>query len=161
MVENRQEFQRDLEAIEAKVTGLFAMVAGDLPGATYALLSGDDLSADESVAFDLAYALVRGGALPEPVYRLAVDTFGQHGTNELIYLVGLYSLVSTTLNAFNVHHDETRGWHYHVTPGKFPHLIGGYWGVAQVRNRPPRPRRGPPGAMPLDPGRPDRDSMAR
>src|SRR6202044_2222589 len=34
-------FQRELEAIEAKVTGLFAMVAEDLPGATYALLSGN------------------------------------------------------------------------------------------------------------------------
>ena len=57
---------------------------------------------DESVAFDVSYALVRGGILPEPLYRLAVATFGQHGTNELIYLVGLYSLVSTTLNGFNV-----------------------------------------------------------
>ena len=45
---------------------------------------------------------VRGGTLPEPLYRLAVKTFGQHGTNELIYLVGLYALVSTTLNGFNV-----------------------------------------------------------
>jgi len=61
-----------------------------------------DLAPDESVAFDLAYALVRGGTLPEPIYALAVKTFGQHGTNELIYLVGLYSLVSTTLNGFNV-----------------------------------------------------------
>ena len=42
MVEQRQEFQRELEAIEAKVTGLFGMVAEDLPGATYALLSGND-----------------------------------------------------------------------------------------------------------------------
>ena len=33
---------------------------------------------------------------------LAVATFGQHGTNEMIYLVGLYCLVSTTLNGFNV-----------------------------------------------------------
>jgi len=41
VVEHRQEFQRELEAIEAKVTGLFAMVAEDLPGATRALLSGD------------------------------------------------------------------------------------------------------------------------
>jgi phosphate transport system protein len=40
VVEHRQEFQRELEAIEAKVTGLFAMVADGLPGATYALLSG-------------------------------------------------------------------------------------------------------------------------
>jgi 4-carboxymuconolactone decarboxylase len=46
--------------------------------------------------------LVRGGTLPEPLYRLAVKTFGQHGTNELIYPVGLYCLVSTTLNGFNV-----------------------------------------------------------
>ncbi len=41
VVEQRQEFQRELEAIEAKVTGLFAMVAEGLPGATYALVSGN------------------------------------------------------------------------------------------------------------------------
>lgn len=40
MVENRQEFQRDLETIEGKVIELFAMVAEDLPGATQALLTG-------------------------------------------------------------------------------------------------------------------------
>lgn len=61
-----------------------------------------DLSAEESVAYDVAFALVNGGVLPEPCYRLAVDTFGQHGANELIYLVGLYALVSMTLNGFNV-----------------------------------------------------------
>ena len=41
MVEHRQEFERDLEAIEAKVIELFAMVAEDLPGATQALLTGN------------------------------------------------------------------------------------------------------------------------
>src|SRR5580698_2423516 len=41
MVGNRQEFERELEAIEAKVIELFAMVAEDLPGATHALLTGD------------------------------------------------------------------------------------------------------------------------
>ena len=65
-------------------------------------LKPSDLTAEESVAFDFAYALVRGGTLPEPLYRLAVKTFGQHATNEMIYLVGLYALVSTTLNGFNV-----------------------------------------------------------
>jgi 4-carboxymuconolactone decarboxylase len=65
-------------------------------------LKPTDLSASENVAFDFAHALSRGGVLPEPVYRLAIDTFGQRGTNELIYLVGLYALVSTTLNGFNV-----------------------------------------------------------
>src|SRR6202521_3207681 len=55
-------------------------------------LKPNDLAPDENVAFDVAYKLAQGGTLPEPLYRLAVDTFGQHGTNELIYLVGLYSL---------------------------------------------------------------------
>jgi phosphate transport system protein len=41
MVEHRQEFGRELEAIEAKVIELFAMVAEDLPRATNALLTGD------------------------------------------------------------------------------------------------------------------------
>jgi 4-carboxymuconolactone decarboxylase len=69
------------------------------------LVSGsrpNDLSKEEGVGYDVAFALVNGSVLPEPVYRLAVDTFGQHGTNELIYLVGLYCLVSMTLNGFNV-----------------------------------------------------------
>ena len=42
MVEPRQEFERDLEGIEAKVIELFAMVAEDLPGATQALLTGNN-----------------------------------------------------------------------------------------------------------------------
>jgi 4-carboxymuconolactone decarboxylase len=69
------------------------------------LVSGsrpNDLSKEEGIGYDVAHALVNGSVLPEPVYRLAVDTFGQHGANELIYLVGLYCLVSMTLNGFNV-----------------------------------------------------------
>ena len=42
MVEHRQDFERELEAIEAKVIELFAMVAEDLPGATQALLTGNN-----------------------------------------------------------------------------------------------------------------------
>ena len=42
MGENRQEFEHDLEAIEAKVIELFAMVAEDLPRATQALLSANN-----------------------------------------------------------------------------------------------------------------------
>ena len=42
MAEHRQEFERELEGIEAKVIELFAMVAEDLPTATQALLSGNN-----------------------------------------------------------------------------------------------------------------------
>src|SRR5271154_5414450 len=47
----------------------------------------NDLWQEESVGSDVAYKLARGGVLPEPLYTLAVKTFGQHGANELIYLV--------------------------------------------------------------------------
>jgi phosphate transport system protein len=42
MVAHRQEFDRELEAIEVKVIELFAVVAEDLPGATRALLTGNN-----------------------------------------------------------------------------------------------------------------------
>jgi len=42
VVEPRRDFERDLEGIEAKVIELFAMVAEDLPGATQALLTGNN-----------------------------------------------------------------------------------------------------------------------
>ena len=42
MAEQRQEFERELEAIEAKIIELFAIVAEDLPDATNALLTGNN-----------------------------------------------------------------------------------------------------------------------
>ena len=42
MAEHRQEFERDLEAIEARIIELFAIVAEDLPEATKALLTGNN-----------------------------------------------------------------------------------------------------------------------
>jgi 4-carboxymuconolactone decarboxylase len=61
-----------------------------------------DLTRPEAVAYDVAYALVNGGVLPELTYRAAVQEFGPHGAAELSYLIGLYCLVSVTLNTFDV-----------------------------------------------------------
>jgi 4-carboxymuconolactone decarboxylase len=72
---------------------LATIVAGQRPA---------DLTRPESVAYDFASALVNGGVLPELTYRAAVGEFGQHGAAELSYLVGLYCLVSVTLNSFDV-----------------------------------------------------------
>ena len=69
------------------------IIAGQRPG---------DLTRQEAVAYDLASALVSGGVLPELTYRQAVDLFGEEGTAEFIYLVGLYCMVSVTLNGFDV-----------------------------------------------------------
>jgi hypothetical protein len=61
-----------------------------------------DLTRDEGIAYDIASTLVDHGVLPELNYRLAIQAFGQRGAAELIYLVGLYCLVSVTLNGFDV-----------------------------------------------------------
>jgi hypothetical protein len=45
---------------------------------------------------------VNGGVLPELTYRAALEQFGLHGAAELSYPVGLYGLVSVTLNSFDV-----------------------------------------------------------
>ena len=48
------------------------------------------------------YQIAANSGDPLPDTDTAVGGFGQHSTNEMIYLVGLYCLVSTTLNGFNV-----------------------------------------------------------
>jgi len=64
MVGNRQEFERELEAIETKVIELFAMVAADLPEATQALLTGDHevvkTIAERERAIDALYPEIDG-----------------------------------------------------------------------------------------------------
>ena len=72
---------------------LATIVAGQRPA---------DLTREEAVAYDVASTLVGGGVLAELTYRAAVATFGTHGAAELMQLVGLYCMVSVTLNAFDV-----------------------------------------------------------
>ena len=69
------------------------IIAGQRPG---------DLTREEAVAYDLASALVSGGVLPALTYRQAVALFGEEAMAEFIYLVGLYCMVSVTLNGFDV-----------------------------------------------------------
>ena len=61
-----------------------------------------DLTHEEAVAYDVAHALVSGGVLPELCHKEAVKTFGDAAAAELIFLVGLYCMVSVTLNGFDV-----------------------------------------------------------
>jgi len=76
MAEQRQEFERELEAIEAKVIELFAMVAEDLPGATQALLTGNTevikALADREQAIDALYPEIEGMANREILLQAPV-----------------------------------------------------------------------------------------
>jgi phosphate transport system protein len=63
-VASREEFDRELEAIEAKVIELFGMVAEDLPVATQALLTGSREAAqvltEREQAIDALYLEIEG-----------------------------------------------------------------------------------------------------
>ena len=76
MAEHRREFERDLEAIEAKVIELFAMVAEDLPGATQALLTGNNdlvkTLTEREKAIDALYLEIEGMANREILLQAPV-----------------------------------------------------------------------------------------
>ena len=96
------------------------------------------------------------GQSHSPVIGFAFDGFPVYGPYEANGLLAK-NCDENPLNDFNVHHDDQRGWHYHVTPGQFPHIIGGYWGEVDrrgaLRGRPSGPA-GPPGRPgPPRPGR--------
>jgi hypothetical protein len=79
-----------------------------------------------------------------PLIGWAFDGFPIYGPFESALVMAKDLTGSNALNNFNLHFDPQRGWHYHATPGKFPYIIGGYWGTEDPRDkRAGRP--GPPG----------------
>jgi 4-carboxymuconolactone decarboxylase len=58
-----------------------------------------DLTREEGVAYDMAAALNRGAALSESTYRTTLETFGEQGLADIVFLVGCFSMVAVTLNA--------------------------------------------------------------
>jgi len=60
-----------------------------------------DLTREEGIAYDMAAALNRGAPLPESTYRTVLTTFGEEGLAEVVFLVGCFSMVAVTLNAFD------------------------------------------------------------
>lgn len=88
------------------------------------------------------------GAAHSPLIGFAFDGFPVFGPYEAAGELAKDSK-DNRLNEFNVHYDADRGRHYHVTPGKYPHFIGGYWGFVDSRNRglggPSAGGKGPPG----------------
>jgi hypothetical protein len=76
-----------------------------------------------------------------PLIGFAFDGFPVYGPYVAKDLMAKDATGDQALNDFNGHSDPDRGWHYQVTPGKFPYLIGGYWGTEDPRDK----HRGPPG----------------
>ncbi|MGN6507504.1 MAG: YHYH protein, partial [Tepidisphaeraceae bacterium] len=80
------------------------------------------------------------GEAHSPVLGWAFDGYPIYGPYESKDVMAKDLTGDNKLNGFNMHYDAQRGWHYHVTPGVFPYIIGGFWGTLDPRDnqRPPR-----------------------
>jgi hypothetical protein len=74
------------------------------------------------------------GTQASPVIGWAFDGYPIYGPYQRANVMAKDVQGADALNAFNVDYDTDRGWHYNVTPGKFPYLIGGYWGTEDSRD---------------------------
>jgi hypothetical protein len=82
------------------------------------------------------------GTGPSPLIGWAFDGYPIYGPYQSTDVMAKDVKGPDALNDFNIHYDKDRGWHYNVTPGKFPYLIGGYWGTEDSRDK-----HGPGGPM--------------
>ena len=57
----------------------------------------DNMRDDEAALYDLATALYRDKKVADPVYKAAVEKFGERGVMDIIGIIGYYDLVSMTL----------------------------------------------------------------
>lgn len=60
------------------------------------------LDEKETIAHDIAYALVRSKIIPDSTYKYAVSLLGQEDVAELYFLIGGYSLIAVILNGFDI-----------------------------------------------------------
>ena len=73
--------------------GLDPKVAGDIAAGK----RPDDMRDDEAALYDLATALYRDRKVSDPIYKAALEKFGERGIMDIIGIIGYYDLVSMTL----------------------------------------------------------------
>jgi hypothetical protein len=74
------------------------------------------------------------GKAHSPILGFAFDGFPLYGPYESEGSQAMELTGEHALDACNGHTDSLRGYHYHVTPGRFPYLLGGYAGVVEPSN---------------------------
>jgi YHYH protein len=87
------------------------------------------------------------GKQHSPVIGFAWDGFPIYGPYESAGVMARDLTGEQALDVCNGHSDPDRGYHYHVTPGRFPYVIGGYAGVPEPSNSRELRRRGGTGAI--------------
>jgi len=76
------------------------------------------------------------GTRHSPIIGFAFDGFPVHGPYESAGVMArdLDASSRAPLDVCNGHSDPLRGYHYHVTPGRFPYVLGGYRGAPEASN---------------------------
>ncbi|HEY3966450.1 MAG TPA: YHYH protein, partial [Planctomycetaceae bacterium] len=87
------------------------------------------------------------GKQHSPIIGFAWDGFPVHGPYEESGVMAKDIKNDHALDVCNGHADQQRGYHYHVTPGRFPYIIGGYAGVPERSNSRELGRGGARGAI--------------
>ncbi len=91
--------------VEWAIHAPIAIEAGLNKDIAAAILVGErpsNMSEDETVVYDYANALIRDRRVGDALHDRAIAAFGEQGTVELVGILGYYSLVAMTLNAFQV-----------------------------------------------------------
>ncbi|MFM7036430.1 MAG: YHYH protein [Planctomycetaceae bacterium] len=74
------------------------------------------------------------GKQHSPVIGFAFDGFPVYGPWESTGVMAKDVTGTESLDVCNGHSDTQRGYHYHVTPGRFPYVLGGYRGLVERSN---------------------------
>jgi hypothetical protein len=74
------------------------------------------------------------GKQHSPVIGFGFDGFPVYGPYEGPDEMAKNLKDERALDVCSGHKDDVRGYHYHVTPGQFPYIIGGYAGVVEASN---------------------------
>jgi len=74
------------------------------------------------------------GKQHSPIIGFAWDGYPVYGPYESSGVKAMDLSGENALDVCNGHADQLRGYHYHVTPGRFPYILGGYAGVVEVSN---------------------------
>lgn len=63
---------------------------------------------DEQLVYEVSRVMYQSRRIPDALYQSAVDHFGEAAMVELIGILGYYSLVAMTLNAFHVRRESDK-----------------------------------------------------
>jgi len=92
------QFEWTAHKAEALKGGLDADIIDDIANRRRPRFKNED----ERVVYDFSVTLNETHAIPDALYRETVDAIGERGVVELVGILGYYTLISMTLNTFEI-----------------------------------------------------------